>query len=99
MFRDAADQEFQAHQRFAAAGAAADQRRPAARKAAAGDGIETLDAGGAFLQHWRRCSHDCFLGATHGRCLSLWTEVTNKPGGERDDLLNRFSSVVPGNRY
>ena len=79
---DATDQEFHAHQRLAAAGAAADQRRPAAREAAAGDGIEAVDAGGAFRQLWQRWCRDGFLGATHGRCLSLWAEAATRAGGD-----------------
>jgi len=48
-----AHEEFRAQQRLAATGAAADQRGAPLRQPAAGDFVETLDAGGAFGQ--KRC--------------------------------------------
>ncbi len=47
--RGAAHQELHGQQRLAAAGAAADQRRPAARQAAPGDLVEAGDAGGGLF--------------------------------------------------
>ena len=44
----AADEEFHAKQRLAAAGGAADERGPSARQAADGDLVEAVDAGGTF---------------------------------------------------
>ena len=51
----AAHEKFRREQRLAATRAAADQRGPPARQPAAGDFVETLDAGGALgqLSRWR----------------------------------------------
>ena len=45
---DAADEELHAQERLAGAGAAADERGPAARQAALGDLIQAADARGAL---------------------------------------------------
>ncbi len=50
----AAHEEFRSQQRLATPRAAADQRGPPKRQSAAGDFIETLDAGGALGQKSRR---------------------------------------------
>jgi hypothetical protein len=50
----AAHEEFRGHERLAATRAAAHQRGPPARQSAAGDFVETLDAGGAPGQLSRR---------------------------------------------
>ena len=59
MLLDASDQELHADQRLAGTGAAADQRGPPARKTAAGDNIQAVDAGGALwklAKCWRYSS-------------------------------------------